>query len=160
MDVEVVRSRKRRKTVHASIVDGRIRILMPAHLTQAQEREYVEDLSRKLERSVVAAQIDLTDRAATLAQRYDLPVPITIRWVDNQQRLWGSCTPTDGAIRISSRIARFPPWVVDAVIVHELAHLAVPDHSPAFKALLARYPKMERATGFLLAKGLGDPDIE
>ena len=42
----------------------------------------------------------------------------------------------------------------------ELAHLAVPDHGPQFQALVARYPRAERAVGFLIAKDLApdDPD--
>ena len=48
-------------------------------------------------------------------------------------------------------MAELPPWVVDHVIVHELAHLAEADHGPAFRALVARNPLAERAEGYLLA---------
>ena len=65
---------------------------------------------------------------------------------------WGSCTPTLGTIRISTRLAKFPDWVIDYVIAHELAHLDVPDHSDAFWELTNRYPKAERAIGYLIAK--------
>jgi predicted metal-dependent hydrolase len=65
---------------------------------------------------------------------------------------WGSCTPATGDIRLSDRLARFPTWVLDYVIVHELAHLVVPDHSADFWKLVARYPKAERARGYLIAK--------
>ena len=47
------------------------------------------------------------------------------------------------------------------MIVHELAHLAVHGHGPKFWALVERYPRTERARGFLIAKGLeedADPD--
>ena len=76
------------------------------------------------------------------------------RSVDNQAWRWGSCTPSDGAVRISSRLAREPGWVLDYVIVHELAHLLVASHGQAFWALVNRYPRTERARGFLMARGL------
>ena len=56
-------------------------------------------------------------------------------------------------MRLSSALARFPDWVVDYVIVHELAHLEQPNHTPEFWRLVERYPKAERARGYLLAKG-------
>ncbi len=45
-----------------------------------------------------------------------------------------------------------PEWVLDWVLVHELAHLAVPDHGDRFKALVSRYELGERAEGYLIAK--------
>jgi predicted metal-dependent hydrolase len=59
----------------------------------------------------------------------------------------------DGSIRLSDRMARFPDWVIDYVVVHELAHLVEPNHTSEFWALVSSYPLTERARGFLLAKG-------
>ena len=42
-----------------------------------------------------------------------------------------------------------PSWVLDYVLVHELAHLRVPGHGPKFWALVDRYPRTERARGYL-----------
>ena len=103
------------------------------------------------------ARIDLRRRARRLAARYDLPVPRSIRWAPNQLTLWGSCTPDDGTIRVSSRLGAYPRWVLDYVIVHELAHLVVRTHGPRFARLVDRYPMAERARGFLIAKGI-DPE--
>lgn len=156
MQVEVVRSAKRRKSVSARVVDGRIVVRMPQWMSKAQEAEYVTSLVAKLERQRSAQTVDLTRRARDLARRYDLPTPDSIRWVANQEQRWGSCTPSTGEIRISDRIAGFPSWVLDGVIVHELAHLVHLHHSPEFWALVHRYPKTERAYGFLIAKQLAD----
>jgi predicted metal-dependent hydrolase len=72
--------------------------------------------------------------------------------VDNQRWRWGSCSPEARAIRISTRVAAFPAWVLDYVVVHELAHLSVPGHGPGFWDLVARYPRADQARGFLIAK--------
>ncbi len=160
MPVEVVRSAKRRKSVSARIVDGKIVIRMPQWMTKKQEAEYVTDLVAKLERQHQSETVDLPQRARELAKRYDLPVPTSIQWVGNQKQRWGSCTPSTGEIRISDRIAGFPLWVLDAVLVHELAHLVHLNHSPAFHELANRYPKQERAYGFLIAKQLTDDEVD
>lgn len=160
LPVEVVRSAKRRKSVSARIVDGKIVIRMPQWMSKAQEAAYVTDLVAKLERQHTAETVDLPRRAAELAHRYNLPRPGSIQWVSNQRQRWGSCTPSTGEIRISDRIAAFPGWVLDAVIVHELAHLVHLNHSPAFYDLANRYPKQERAYGFLIAKQLTDDEVD
>ena len=160
MEVEVVRSSKRRKSVSARIVDGRIVIRMPQWMSKAQEAEYVESLVAKLVRQHTAKAVDLTARARELARRYDLPEPTSIRFVSNQSSRWGSCSPSTGDIRVSDRIAGFPGWVLDAVIVHELAHLVEHGHGPEFHALADRYPRQERAHGFLLAMQLTDDEVD
>lgn len=152
--VEVVRSPKRRKTVSAREVDGVIRVSIPASMSRAEETRWVDEMVRRLSRRSTSSEIDLQERAAVLARRYRLPTPSSIRWVGNQGARWGSCTPVDRTIRISDRMAGFPSWVLDYVIVHELAHLVVAGHDDRFHALVARYPKAERAIGFLMAKGL------
>jgi predicted metal-dependent hydrolase len=152
--VEVVRSRRRRKTVQAREVNGVLRVSIPATMTKADEERWVAEMMRRIERRAATDGIDLGRRADQLAVRYRLRRPASIRWVDNQEWRWGSCTPVDGAIRISSRLVSEPSWVLDYVIVHELAHLEVASHGAAFWALVNRYPKAERARGFLIARGV------
>ena len=159
LPVEVIRSAKRRTSVSARIVDGRVVVRMPQWMSKAQEAEYVASLVARLQRQQASTEVDLPARAAELARRYRLPTPTSIRFVANQHSRWGSCTPSTGEIRVSDRIARFPGWVLDAVIVHELAHLVEAHHGPAFHALANRYPKQERAHGFLLAMQLTGDEI-
>lgn len=158
MQVEVIRSAKRRKTISARQVGDILRVSIPATMTKADEERWVGEMVKRMERKDNAAPIDLPARAAALAARYGLPSPDAIRWVDNQASRWGSCTPVDRTIRISTRVADFPSWVIDYVVVHELAHLAVRGHDHRFWALVNRYPKAERARGFLIAKGLEGDD--
>lgn len=154
MKVVVVRSPRRRKTVQARLVDGVIKIHIPATMSAAEEQRWVDEMVKRMERRNTSASIDLAQRAGTLARQLGLEEPDSIRWVDNQEMRWGSCTPRDRTIRISSRLAREPAWVVDYVIVHELAHLTVSGHGPRFWNLVERYRLAERARGFLMARGL------
>ncbi|MGH8904589.1 MAG: M48 metallopeptidase family protein [Egibacteraceae bacterium] len=157
MEVEVIRSARRQKTVQARQVGGKLRISIPATLTQAEEARWIDEMTRRFERRAQVEPIDLVERAGALARQYGLPAPTSIRWVENQHNRWGSCTTGTGAVRISTALASFPRWVLDYVIVHELAHLVEPSHRSAFWALVARYPHTERARGYLIAKGV-EPD--
>ena len=131
-----------------------VRLSIPHNLSEAEEKHWADVMVRRLERRRDASRIDVARRARQLCDRYDLPRPASIRWATNQNSLWGSCTPSVGTIRISTRLASHPRWVLDYVIVHELAHLASHRHGPAFNRLVNRYPLAERARGFLIAKGL------
>lgn len=158
----MVRSPRRRKTVQARLVGGVLRISIPSWMTKAEELRWVETMTARFERKTATDRIDLPGRAGRLGALYGLDVPASIRWVDNQETRWGSCTPSDRTIRLSSRLGREPDWVIDYVIVHELAHLRVSGHGPAFWALVGRYPLAERARGFLMARSMDarDPDWE
>lgn len=152
--VEVRRSRKRRRTVSAYRENDRVVVLIPARLSAEEEREWVATMLERLERSEKRrrpSDAGLKRRAAELSSRYlgGLARPATVRWVDNQNSRWGSCTPSDRSIRLSARLQGMPAWVIDYVLVHELAHLIEPGHTPAFWAWVDRYPKAERAKGFL-----------
>lgn len=146
-------------------------VLLPARMTRAEERRWVKLMIERLEarerrwpgRGSDAA---LLTRARRLAAAYlDGAVqPAGVRWVDNQNTRWGSCTPEDRTIRLSTRLREMPAWVVDYVLVHELAHLKVPGHGEDFWDLVAGYPKAERARGYLegvaAAAGLEVPAVD
>lgn len=150
--VEVIRSPKRKKTVSAEIHRGVLVLRIPARMSRAEERMWVERMQRRLAAPPGGrSDTDLDTRARSLAERHDLPRPQTIRWATQTSR-WGSATPLDGSVRINSRLQGEPEWVLDYVIVHELAHLVIADHSPEFWELVSRYPLTERARGFLLAR--------
>ncbi len=111
----------------------------------------VSELVAKVRAKATSRKIDLASRADALARKYRLPSPESIEWSQRQNKRWGSCTPSEGRIRISNRLADAPEWVLDSVIVHELAHLVEAGHGSSFKALTDRYPLTERATGYLMA---------
>lgn len=153
MKTEVVRSQRRKKTIEAKVVDGVLRVYVPDSLTTAEEKRWVATMQQRIAATLEKEAVDLPQRARELAESFSLPRPDQIVFSHRQRKRWGSCTPSTGRIRISSRVAAYPTWVLDYVIVHELAHLAESNHSPAFWALVDRYPMAERARGYLLAKG-------
>ena len=153
-EVEVRRSKRRRRTVSAYRDGDRVVVLIPASLSRKEEAEWVETMIARLEKSEKRrkpSDDDLMKRATGLSDRYlgGLALPESVRWVDNQESRWGSCTPGDRSIRLSVRLQGMPSWVVDYVLIHELAHLLEPGHGPKFWAWVDRYPRSERAKGYL-----------
>ena len=153
--VEVRRSARRTRTVSAFREGQTVVVLLPARLSAAEERKWVATMLARVEareaRRVPAGAADLMARAEVLSVRYldGRARARSVRWVGNQRSRWGSCTPADATIRLSSRLQGMPEWVVDYVLLHELAHLLAPGHGPDFWALLAGYPRLDRARGYL-----------
>ncbi|WP_345649899.1 M48 family metallopeptidase [Streptomyces tremellae] len=152
--VEVRRSTRRRRTVSAYREGERTIVLIPARMTKAEEQRWVTVMLDKLAAQESKRRLgdeDLGARAAELSARYfgGRARPASVRWVTNQNTRWGSCTPADGSIRLSHRLRGMPEYVVDYVLLHELAHLLVPGHGPRFWELLDAYPRTERARGYL-----------
>ena len=59
---------------------------------------------------------------------------------------WGSCNPKTRRINFSTYLLLLPDWCIEHVVVHELCHLLVPDHSPRFYALMDRhFPRWKEA---------------
>lgn len=153
--VEVRRSRRRRRTVSAYRDGDRIVVLIPAAMSPAEEAEWVTQMVERVERAERRRHLtdeDLMKRAQHLNDRYfgGLALPESVRWVDNQHARWGSCTPSDRSIRLSARLQGMPSWVIDYVLVHELAHLFEPHHNERFWGWVGRYEKAERAKGYLM----------
>ncbi|MGH3326746.1 MAG: M48 metallopeptidase family protein [Streptomycetales bacterium] len=153
-NVEVRRSTRRRRTVSAYRDGERTVVLIPARMSRSEERRWVRVMLDRLaaqERRRRPSDTALLRRATELSSRYldGRAQPRTVRWVSNQSTRWGSCTPSDRTIRLSKRLHDMPGYVVDYVLLHELAHLLVPGHGQDFWDLLAGYPKTERARGYL-----------
>ncbi len=153
-NVEVRRSRRRTATVNA-YRDGDLTVVsIPDQFSVEEEREWVAIMLEKLEQKEARRRPtddELMARALELNARYlgGHAVPMDVRWADNQERRWGSCTMPDRAIRLSSRLLGLPEWVTDYVLLHELAHILVQGHGQEFWDLLSAYDKTERARGFL-----------
>ncbi|MFF9477524.1 M48 family metallopeptidase [Streptomyces sp. NPDC014733] len=152
--VEVRRSARRRTTVSARREGDRTVVLIPDRMSRAEEERWVAVMLERLaakDGRRRPGDAELTERATELSARFlaGKARPASVRWVTNQNSRWGSCTPAEGTIRLSHRLQGMPEYVVDYVLLHELAHLLVPGHGPRFWQLLDAYPRTERARGYL-----------
>jgi hypothetical protein len=160
VEVKIIRSRRRRRTIEARLESGVLVVRAPAGLSAAELGPIIDKLKARLEKKQARRRYTsdeaLETRAKELNRRYfgGTLTWQSIRYVTNQNTRFGSCTPIQGTIRISQRVADMPAWVRDYVIVHELAHLLEANHAPAFWELVNRYPKTERARGYLMALGM------
>ena len=161
MEIKIIRSRNRSKTIQARMVQGVMEVRAPAGMSDKELQPHIERLRRRLERKQARKTLDdvgLEQRAQALNQQYfgGKLKWNSIRWVTNQNKRYGSCTPADKTIRISHRIASMPAFVRDYIIVHELAHLLEANHGPDFWKLVYQYERTERARGYLMAVGIED----
>ncbi|MGC8510387.1 MAG: M48 family metallopeptidase [Acidimicrobiales bacterium] len=158
-EVEVRASTRRTKTGAAHWSGSRIVVQIPARLRGRERRVFVDELVERLvaqRPQHAAGDGALEERARVLAELYnDGVVPASVRWVTNQRTRWASCSPSTRAIRVSSRLRQCPEWVIDAVLVHELAHLHEADHSAAFYEIARRHPRQYECGLFLEGYALG-----
>lgn len=162
-NVRVIRSAQRRKTCSARLVDATtIEVRVPARLSREQTQRSVAELVDRVVRQARGdsrrTDDDLMRRAARLSGQLGLDMPLVVSWSSRQLRRFGSCTPDRRVIRLSDRLKVVPDYVLDAVLVHEMAHLSHPNHDAAFWALAKLAPRLERADGFLEAMALGCHD--
>lgn len=158
--VELRRNARRTRNAAARRQDGRAIVELPLSVPVAEEQQWLDVMMARLHRHESRlrdgrSDVALLERACELHATYltsaqrTVPQPRSVTWVENQDQRWGSCTPQARTIRISTRLQDFPQWVLDYVLLHELAHLGEPGHGPAFHALLATYPRTAEATGYL-----------
>jgi len=155
--VEIIRSRRRRKTVSAKLQDGVLVVRAPVNMDEVELRPIIANFKKRMaKRHLPHTDAELVQLAGEMERDYfnsRLP-PYTIRYVTNQNKRFGSCTPAQGTIRISHRVASMPHFVRAYVVVHELAHLLEANHGHRFWQFVNAYPLTERARGYLMAVGL------
>lgn len=151
MEVEIRRSARRRSSARALVEHGRIVVQVPAGLRRAEEDAWVRTVVDQLRERLEPDSEVLLERARRLDGRYlgGHARPRSVSWVEPMSTRWASCTPADGTIRISRTVGELPRYVRDYVLLHELAHFLVSGHGIDFWTLLAGFPKLERARGFL-----------
>ncbi|MDD5281860.1 MAG: M48 family metallopeptidase [Candidatus Omnitrophica bacterium] len=157
--VKILRSKKRRRSVSCRLVRGILVVRAPENMPDIRLQEVIAELKSRIERKYLKEQLNKNENLAFKAEEFNkryfenkLKVN-SIEYVTGQKSRFGCCNFRTGSIRISHRISSMPQWVRDYVIIHEMAHLAVPDHSRAFWDIVNRYKLAERAKGYLIAAG-------
>ena len=159
MEIKIIRSAKRAKTVTARVVGEVLEILSPIHCSDVELQPIIDKLQQRIEKKQQKRNLsaeDLEQIAQRLNQQYfqNSLKWHSIEWSTQQTSIFGSCTPALGTIRISQRLAKMPLFVQEYVVMHELGHLIEANHSVKFWQLVNRYPRTERARGYLMAVGL------
>jgi predicted metal-dependent hydrolase len=131
------------ETTSGAIEFARIFTVPPAHLARR----------RKVLRGWYLAQAKVEILARVIRHARELGVTYKgARIVDNRYR-WGSCTVRDN-VNFNWRLIKAPMFVIDYVIVHELAHLIEGNHTTEFWSIVrAKVPLVEKAKAWLKQHG-------
>ena len=156
-EVQIIRSQKRRKTVSGRLIDNQLVIRAPSNMSDDELQPFIENMKKRIERQNMPDTDDALEAKAKELNKAYFDGRLSwesIRYVTNQNSVFGSCTPSKGTIRLNHRLAKMPRWVRDYVLMHELAHLEEANHGPRFWKLVNQYPLTERARGYLMAVGM------
>jgi len=157
--IKILRSKKRKRTVSARMLKDILVVRAPENIPESRLQKAIAELKARIEKKRLKEELNKDENLAQRAKEFNFryfenQLKInSIEYVTDQNSKFGCCNYRSGCIRISHRISAMPQWVRDYVIIHELAHLAVPDHSQAFWEIVNRYKFTERARGYLLAVG-------
>lgn len=159
MDVKIIRSPRRHRTISARMVNDCLVVRAPQHVSQERLDTVVEGFKIKFQKRKLKEALDrkqsLREIVEKLNEKYfanALKIN-SIEYVIDQNSKYGCCNYTHRSIRISHKVGLMPSWVRDYVLVHEMAHLLEPNHSKSFWSIVSRYKLAERARGYLLAMG-------
>lgn len=164
MEVKIIRSRKRKKSVSARFVKDVLLVNAPYHISDIHLEKIVGRLKERLQRQKLKEELNKNEDLTAVFNRlnakyFDHTLNVNaIEYVTNQHRKFGCCNYRSAHIRISHRLKEMPVWVRDYVLVHEMAHLIEPNHGKAFWDMVARYELSERARGYLMAVGLHEEE--
>ena len=84
---------------------------------------------------------NLREKINIFIERYEKLMNVRVNNVSFQKMktMWGSCSYTKKNIRFNLMLLNKSDSFIEYVVVHEMCHLFVPDHSSKFKSLLTRY---------------------
>ena len=153
LDLVVVR--KRVKNINARLHGSTLAVSAPHRVSRREVHEAAVELGRRLLRRARADAVNGDDVGMVIARKvaakFAKPPKVTdVKFSTNQRSQWGSYSPRTGIVRLNAALKVMPPWVLEAVVAHELAHSIHPDHSPAFWRLARAVCRhTDRANAFL-----------
>lgn len=107
-----------------------------------KQTEFRQRVPEAIDRPVTPAQRQALQRKVeALVARHAPRMGVTVREVRLRamRTRWGSCNIRAQRIWISTRLVHYPESCLEAVVVHELAHLIERGHTPRFYALMDQY---------------------
>ncbi len=105
-------------------------------LKHTENTEKIRDLLRKYAEKRLLEVLSAS-LSRTLAEFSVVKTPeIRLRLM---RAVWGNCRPKAGIITINSRLACYPERLIDYIVLHEVCHLFIPDHSQRFYALMTEH---------------------
>ena len=166
MQIKIIRSGKRKRTVSTREIEGIIHLYLPMGLSSEAESKYIQWAKKRFEsrkRKKELREKNADEELEKLARRFNKQYfGDKLSWericysTEQNARMFGNCDSGTKAIRMSDRLLKMPQFVHDYVLIHELAHLIAPGHGPDFWEFVNRYSRTERARGYLMAIGMGD----
>ncbi len=160
MEVKIIRSSRRMRTISARVVKDILVVRAPAALSRQRLENIIDKFRLKFERKRLKGELERIHGLAVVAARindkyFNNKLKIgSIEYVTGQNSKFGCCNYQTADIRISYKVGLMPEWVRDYVVMHEMAHLIEPNHSKLFWDIVSRYKLAERARGYLMAAGI------
>jgi predicted metal-dependent hydrolase len=138
--VDVIEEQQRKLRARVDESSSKLLIRIPSGAS-ASVPVVLESWLRELARQEI--ELVVTNQSRRMQVR---PGALTIR---DQRTRWGSCS-NRGTLSFNWRLVMVPPTVMEYVVIHELAHLSVPNHSAQFWSLVAHYyPAFKEARSWL-----------
>lgn len=166
MEIKIIRSVRRKKTVAARLAKDTLFVNAPVSISEGQLYKIIDKFKARFERKRLQEELnkntDLMAQAISLNKEYfDNKLKINkIEYAGNFNGKFGCCDYRRAYLRISHKLSVMPAWVRNYVIIHEMAHLIQPNHSRAFWDIVGRYELSERARGYLMAVGMHQEEIQ
>ena len=166
MEIKIIRSSRRKKTVSTREINGVIQLYLPLGVSRKKELEYIQWARKRVEsgrRKKELKEKNAGKQLERLAEKFNREYfEAKLSWegiiysTAQNAHMFGICDINKKTIRISDRLLKMPKFVHDYVLIHELTHLKIPGHGHNFWEIVNRYPKTERARGYLMAVGMSD----